>query len=108
MLGVLDVQRFEQKRAVRMVVIFVTALLLGGLNILPIGDYSWLKNLQSTPLYRCDLDIVAATPQSEIAAFCTISFDDYTRSPVTVLVGTAAEHWQRRLGKAVKLEGMHR
>lgn len=35
-LGVLDVQRFDQKRAIRVVVIFVTALLLGGLNILPI------------------------------------------------------------------------
>lgn len=35
-LGVLDVQRFDQKRAIRVVVIFVTVLLLGGLNILPI------------------------------------------------------------------------
>lgn len=72
------------------------------------GDYSWFKNLQSTPLYRRDLDVVAATPQGEIASFCTISYDDYTRSAVTVLVGTAAEHWQRGLGKAVMIEGMHR
>ena len=72
------------------------------------GDYSWFKNLQSAPLYRRDLDVVAATPQGEIASFCTISYDDYTRSAVTVLVGTAAEHWQRGLGKAVMIEGMHR
>jgi RimJ/RimL family protein N-acetyltransferase len=52
--------------------------------------------------------VVAATPQGEIASFCTISCDDYTRSAVTVLVETAAEHWQRGLGKAVMIEGMHR
>jgi hypothetical protein len=31
-----------------------------------------------------------------------------TRSAVTVLVGVAAEHWRRGLGKAVILEGMRR
>jgi len=72
------------------------------------GDYSWYQNIQSAPLYRRDLDIVAAAPNSEIAAFCTIYYDDYTRSAVTVLVGVAAEHWQRGLGKAVMFEGMQR
>lgn len=72
------------------------------------GDYSWIRNMQSAPLYRRDLDIVAATPNGEIASFCTIYYDDYTRSAVCVLVGTAAEHWQRGLGKAVIYEGMRR
>lgn len=72
------------------------------------GDYSWIQNLQSAPLYRRDLDIVAVTPENEIVAFCTIYYDDYTRSAVTVLVGVAAEHWRRGLGKAVILEGMRR
>jgi len=72
------------------------------------GDYSWYANLQSAPLYRRDLDIVAATSEGEIAAFCTIYYDDYTRSAVTVVVGTAAEHWKRGLGKAVITEGMRR
>lgn len=72
------------------------------------GDYAWYANLQSAPLYRRDLDIVAATPEGSIASFCTIYFDDYTRSAVTVLVGTAAEHWQRGLGKAVLTEGLRR
>ena len=54
------------------------------------------------------LDIVAAAANGEIAAFCTISYDDATRSAVTVMVGTAAEHWRRGLGKAVMLEGMRR
>ena len=53
------------------------------------GDYSWYRNLQSAPLYRRDLDIVAATPDGEIAAFSTISYDDYTRSAVIVLEGSS-------------------
>ncbi len=72
------------------------------------GDYSWYQNLQSAPLYRRDLDVVAAAPDGGIAAFCTIYYDDYTRSAVTVLVGTAAEHWWRGLCKAVMTEGLKR
>ena len=61
-----------------------------------------------SPLYRRDLDVVTITPQGEIASFCTIFYDDYTRSAVCVLVGTAVEHWRRGLGKAVIFEGMQR
>jgi mycothiol synthase len=72
------------------------------------GDYSWYANLQSAPLYRRDLDVVAIAPDENIAAFCTIFFDDFTRSAVTVLVGTSVEHWRRGLGKAVITEGLRR
>jgi len=72
------------------------------------GDYSWYANLQSAPLYRRDLDVIAVASDGSIASFCTIFYDDYTRSAVTVLVGTAAEHWQRGLGKAVITEGLRR
>jgi mycothiol synthase len=71
-------------------------------------DASWYKNIQRGPLYRRDLDIVAATQGGEIAAFCTIYYDDSTRSAVTDLVGTATPHQQRGLGKAVIFEGMRR
>ena len=72
------------------------------------GDYSWYANLQSAPLYRRDLDVIAVASDGSIASFCTIFYDDYTRSSVTVLVGTAAEHLQRGLGKAVITEGLRR
>jgi len=72
------------------------------------GDWSWYNNIQVSPLYRRDLDVVAVTDRGEIAAFCTIYYDDYTRSAVCVLVGTAAEHWRHGLGKSVMLEGMRR
>ncbi len=72
------------------------------------GDWSWYQNLQAAPLYRRDLDVVAASEQGEIAAFCTLFYDDATRSAVCVLVGTAAEYQRRGLGKAVMLEGLRR
>lgn len=72
------------------------------------GDHSWYKNVQTSPLYRRDLDVVAVTGSGEIAGFCTIYYDDYTRSAVTVLVGVAVEYWRRGLGKAVMVEGMRR
>lgn len=72
------------------------------------GDYSWYAHLQSAPLYRRDLDVVAVASDGNIASFCTIFYDDYTRSAVTVLVGTAAEHWRRGLGKAVLTDGFRR
>lgn len=72
------------------------------------GDFSWYQNIQSAPLYRRDLDIVAATPGGDIAAFCTIYYDDATRSAITVLVGTASEHWRCGLGRAVTIEGFQR
>lgn len=72
------------------------------------GDWSWYQNIQFAPLYRRDLDVVATAADGSIAGFCTIFYDDFTRSAVSVLVGVAAEHWRRGLGKAVMTEGMHR
>jgi len=72
------------------------------------NDYSWYANMQSAPLYRRDLDIIAVTPNGEYAGFCTISYDDHTRSAAIVLEGTAAEHLTRGLGVAMTIEGMRR
>jgi mycothiol synthase len=72
------------------------------------GDFSWYRNIQSAPLYRRDLDIVAATPDGKIGAFSTIFYDDYTRSAVIVLEGAAAEHLQRGLEQAITVEGLRR
>lgn len=72
------------------------------------GDWSWYQNIQAAPLYRRDLDIIAAASNGDIAAFATFFYDHITRSAVSVLVGTAAEHWRRGLGKAVYNEGLRR
>jgi GNAT superfamily N-acetyltransferase len=77
----------------------------------PDEDYKgwdWYKNLQRVPLYRRDLDLVAVAPGGELAAFCTVWFDDVTRTAVFEPVGTHPDFQKRGLGKAVMAEGLRR
>jgi mycothiol synthase len=70
--------------------------------------WEWYRNVQRVPLYRRDLDIVAVAPDGELAAFCTVWFDDITRTAVFEPVGTHPDHQKRGLGKAVMSEGLRR
>jgi GNAT superfamily N-acetyltransferase len=70
--------------------------------------WEWYHNIQRIPLYRRDLDVVAVAPNGETASFCTVWFDDVTRTGVFEPVGTAPEHQRRGLGKAVMCEGLRR
>jgi ribosomal protein S18 acetylase RimI-like enzyme len=70
--------------------------------------WKWLLNVHQAPLYRRDLDIVAIAPDGEVASFCTLWFDDVTRSGYFEPVGTAQEHQRRGLGKAVMSEALRR
>lgn len=70
--------------------------------------WEWYKNIQRVPLYRRDLDIVAVAPDGELAAFCTVWFDDVTRTAVFEPVGTHPDYQKRGLGKAVMSEGLRR
>jgi GNAT superfamily N-acetyltransferase len=70
--------------------------------------WEWYKNVQRVPLYRRDLDIVAVASSGELAAFCTVWFDDVTRTAVFEPVGTHPDHQKRGLGKAVMAEGIRR
>jgi mycothiol synthase len=71
-------------------------------------DPSWYRNIQTAPLYRRDLDLVAIAPEGDIAAFCTIWLDDGTRSACFEPVATVPAHQRRGLGKAVMTEGLRR
>jgi mycothiol synthase len=72
-------------------------------------DHSeWYRHIQSAPLYRRDLDLVAIAADGSIASFCTIWFDDVTRTAYCEPVATVPAHQRRGLGKAVMLEGLHR
>ncbi len=71
-------------------------------------DATWYRNIQTAPLYRRDLDLVAVTPDGAIAAFTTIWFDDVTRSAVFEPVATVPDYQRRGLGKAVMTEGLRR
>jgi mycothiol synthase len=71
-------------------------------------DPTWYRNIQTAPLYRRDLDLVAIDPAGSIAAFCTIWFDDVTRSAYYEPVATVPAHQRRGLGKALMIEGLRR
>jgi mycothiol synthase len=71
-------------------------------------DPTWYRNIQNAPLYRRDLDLVAAAPEGAVAAFCTIWFDDVTRSAYFEPVATVPAHQKRGLGKALMSEGLRR
>ncbi len=72
------------------------------------NDPGWYRNIQTAPLYRRDLDLIVAAPDGSIAAFCTIWFDDVTRSGYFEPVATVPAHQKRGLGKAVMTEGLRR
>jgi mycothiol synthase len=69
-------------------------------------DPSWYRNVQTAPLYRRDLDLVAVAPDGAIAAFCTAWFDDATRSAYLEPVATVPAHRRRGLGRAVATAGL--
>ena len=70
--------------------------------------WEWYRKIQRMPLYRRDLDIVAVTAGGAVAAFCTLWYDDVTRSGYFEPVGTAPEHQRRGLATAVMHEAMRR
>jgi mycothiol synthase len=70
--------------------------------------WEWYHNIQRCPLYRRDLDIVAATPDGVVAAFSTFWFDDATRTVYIEPVATVPEHQRRGLARAVIIEGLRR
>lgn len=72
------------------------------------NDVTWYRNIQSAPLYRRDLDIVAIAPDGAIAAFCTAWFDDVTRSGYFEPLATVPAHRRRGLARAVMAEGLRR
>lgn len=72
------------------------------------NDSAWYRNIQTAPLYRRDLDLVAIAPDGAVAAFCTLWFDDVTRSALFEPVATIPAHQRRGLARALLIEGMRR
>lgn len=69
--------------------------------------WEWYHDIQRCPLYRRDLDIVAAFGVG-IAACATFWFDDATRTVYIEPVVTVPEHQRRGLARAVITEGLRR
>jgi mycothiol synthase len=70
--------------------------------------WEWYIAIQSCPLYRRDLDLVVTAPNGELAAFCTMWYDDLTRTGYFEPVGTSPDHQRKGLGKAILTEGLCR
>lgn len=68
----------------------------------------WYHHIQSAPLYRRDLDIVAVASDGSVASFATAWLDDVSRTAYIEPVATVPAHRKHGLGKAVILEALHR
>jgi len=68
----------------------------------------WYHHIQSAPLYRRDLDIVAVAADGSVAAFCTAWFDDVSLTAYLEPVATVPAHRRHGLARAVILEALHR
>lgn len=64
--------------------------------------------LRSKPVYRPDLDLVAVTPNGELASYCIAWWDPATRSAEFEPVGTASRFRRQGYGKAMLLDAMQR
>jgi mycothiol synthase len=69
---------------------------------------SWYRSIQLAPLYRRDLDLTVVAPDGSVASFCTIWFDDASRSAAFEPVATVPDQQRKGLGKAVMQAGLRR
>lgn len=72
------------------------------------SGWEWYRNIQEAPLYRRDLDLVGVTEDGAVSAFCTVWYDDVTRTGTFEPVGRTPECRRRGLMRALMLEGMRR
>jgi len=72
------------------------------------GGHAWYRDVQRAPLYRRDLDLVAVAPGGELAAFCTVWYDEATRTAGFEPVGTHPDHQRRGVGRALMTEALRR
>ncbi len=70
--------------------------------------WAWYRNIQQAPLYRRDLDIVGMTEDGEVGAFCTLWYDDVTRTAYFEPVGRRPECEHHGLMRELMFEAMRR
>ena len=69
---------------------------------------NWYANIERIPTYRRDLDLIAVNEDDEVSGFCTIWYDDMTRTGYMEPVGRKPEVRVRNLMRSLLLEGAAR
>jgi mycothiol synthase len=64
--------------------------------------------LREKPAYRPDLDLVAVTPEGELAAYCIVWWDPDARTGLFEPVGTAVAHRRRGYARAMMFDALRR
>jgi len=73
------------------------------LEDIPVKIY---HQMQKSPLYRKELDLVVVYKEDTIASFCTVWFDEESGIGVFEPVGTHPEHQRKGLCKAMMLQAL--
>lgn len=68
----------------------------------------WYNIFRSIPIFRSDLELVVTAPNGDIAAFCTVWYEEANRTGYFEPVGTVPAYQRKGLGKAVMCEGLRR
>jgi ribosomal protein S18 acetylase RimI-like enzyme len=66
------------------------------------------ERLRAQPVYRPDLDLVAVTPEGELAAYCIVWWDPVSRSGLFEPVGAAVAHRRRGYATALLRDALRR
>ncbi len=70
--------------------------------------WQWYRNIQRSPLYRRDLDIVSVKDDGKIVGFTTVWYDDVLRTAYFEPVGVIPEYHRKGLATAMITEGLRR
>jgi ribosomal protein S18 acetylase RimI-like enzyme len=66
------------------------------------------RKFMRSPVYDCNLDIVAVSEQGQIGSFCIVWMDSVNQVGLFESVGTHPAFQRKGLGRAVMLEGLRR
>ena len=70
--------------------------------------WQWYRSVQRIPAYRQEFDLVAVTPEGEIASFATVWYDESTRTGAFEPVGAVPIYCGKGLVEALIVEGLRR
>lgn len=71
-------------------------------------SFEGYERLRQMPVYRPELDLVAVTPEGDLAAYCIVWLDEETRTGLFEPVGASVRFRRQGYGKALLFDAMRR